>query len=255
MTDSVVAAAYIRRQGGTRSLALYTEARFLLLWCQDHRVHLTPHFFPKHLNVLADLQSRPHQVLSSEWTLQRSVFSRLLTRFPDMEVDLFATRLNNRLPRFVSPFPDPLAVDSDALTMSWDGLQAYAFPPLAILPEVLHKVAMSSVRCVLIAPWWPTQPWFPAALRLLYAPPVVLPPSRKLLCQPHRPLYHQRPGWLQLHAWPLSGNTSERRAFQSELRPWPPATSDPAPSGSTSLTGGLSATGASNASWIPRVPL
>ena len=151
-------------------------------------------FFPTNtldhpnLNVLADLQSRPHQVLSWEWTLQQSVFSRLRTRFPDMEVDLFATRLNNRLPWFVSPFPDPLAVDSDAWTMSRDGLQAYAFSPFAILPEILHEVAMSSMRCVLIAPWWPTQPLFPTAHRLLYAPPVVLPSYRKLLCQPHQPL-------------------------------------------------------------------
>ena len=65
MTDSISAAAYIRREGGTHSLPLYREARDLLLWCQAHSIILVPHFLPGHLNVLADLQSRPHQVLST----------------------------------------------------------------------------------------------------------------------------------------------------------------------------------------------
>ena len=255
MTDSMVAAAYIRRQGGTRSLQLYREARDLLLWCHQHQVHVIPHFLPGHLNVLADLQSRPHQVLSTEWTLQQRVFQRLLSHFPQMEIDLFATRLNNKLPRFVSPFPDRLAEDSDALTVEWDCLQAYAFPPFAIIPEVLHKVAQSDMSCVLVAPWWPTQAWFPEALRLLQGPPVQLPHYRRLLCQPHRQVYHHQPAWLNLHAWPLSGNASGRRAFQDVLRTLRPAICGPAPPGSTSPTGGPLPPGAGNTDWIPCIPL
>ena len=255
MTDSVSAAAYIRREGGTKSLQLFREARELLMWCHEHRVKVTPHFLPGHLNVLADLQSRPHQVLSTEWTLQAAVFHRLLTHFPTMEIDLFATRLNHRLPRFVSPCPDPLAEESDALTIEWDGLQAYAFPPFAIISEVLHKVAQSDMTCILIAPWWPTQSWFPDALRLLMGPPVQLPHYRRLLSQPHKPVYHQQPSWLNLHAWPLSSSVSSRKGFQSELRRLRPATYAPAPQGSTSPTGGPSVSGAAFAEWIPCVPL
>ena len=255
MTDSMVAAAYIRRQGGTRSIQLYQEARDLLLWCHDHRVQVTPHFLPGHLNVLADLQSRPHQVLATEWTLQQAVFRRLLSHFPTMDIDLFATRLNNKLPRFVSPFPDRLAVDSDALTIEWDGLQAYAFPPFAIIPEVLHKVGQSNMTCVLIAPWWPTQAWFPEALRLLYQAPVRLPPYRRLLRQPHRAIYHHQPAWLSLHAWPLSGNVSRRRAFQTELHHLQQVTFDPVPPDCTSPTGAPSPPGARSTDWIPCVPL
>ena len=255
MTDSMVAAAYIRREGGTKSLSLFKEVRDLLLWCQDHHVHLTPHFLPGHLNVLADLQSRPHQVLSTEWTLQARVFSRLQVHFPWMAIDLFATRLNHQLPQFVSPFPDPQAVDSDALTMAWDGLQAYAFPPIAIITEVLHKVAQSDMSCVLLAPWWPAQAWFPEALRLLMGAPVQLPHYRRLLSQPHRVLYHHNPAWLNLHAWPLSGNGSVRRAFQTRLRTLRQATCGPVLPASTNPTGGPSAPGVSNTAWIPCIPL
>ena len=255
MTDSVSAVAYIRREGGTKSLQLYQEAKELLLWCRENRVHVIPHFLPGHLNVLADLQSRPHQVISTEWTLQQAVFQRLLSHFPFMEIDLFATRLNNKLPRFVSPFPDPLAEESDALTIEWDGLQAYAFPPFAIISEVLHKVAKSDMTCILIAPWWPTQAWFPEALRLLFGPPVQLPHYRRLLSQPHQPVYHHQPSWLNLHAWPLSNSVSRRKAFQSELQRLRPVTYVPAPPGSTSPTGGPSATGAAYTTWIPCIPL
>ena len=255
MTDSLVAASYIRREGGTRSVSLYREARDLLLWCRAQHIHITPHFLPGHLNVLADLQSRPHQVIATEWTLQTPVFRRLLGHFPDLDLDLFATRLNHQLPRFISPFPDPLAEDSDAMTLEWDGLRAYAFPPFAILPEVVNKVARSNMTCLLIAPWWPTQAWFPEALRLLEGPPIQLPHYRRLLRQPHRAVFHQQPSWLNLHAWPLSGCASARRDFQTELRRLRPGTFGPVPPGSTSPIGDSSATGAAPASWIPCIQL
>ena len=255
MTDSVSAAAYIRREGGTKSLQLYQEARELLLWCRQHQVHVTPHFLPGHLNVLADLQSRPHQVLATEWTLHPQIFKRLQSHFPEMTIDLFATRLNNRLPQFVSPFPDPLAVDSDALTMEWDGFHAYAFPPFAIIAEVLNKIARSQMTCVLITPWWPTQAWFPEALRLLTGPPIQLPHYRRLLSQPHRQIYHQDPSWLNLHAWPLSSSDSERRAYQTELQHLRQASCGPVPPGCISPTGGHSATGAGVTDWIPCIQL
>ena len=46
-------------------------------------------------------------------------------------IDLFATRLNNRLPLFVSPIPDSKALAIDAMSMNWDGIHAYAFPPIS----------------------------------------------------------------------------------------------------------------------------
>ena len=59
-------------------------------------------------------------------------------------IDLFATRLNNRLPVFVSPVPDPLAESVDALTLDWTGLDAYAFPPPVLLNAVLRKIHLES---------------------------------------------------------------------------------------------------------------
>ena len=39
--------------------------------------------------------------------------------------------------QFVSPVPDPLAWAVDALSLSWEDLDPYAFPPAAILGKVV----------------------------------------------------------------------------------------------------------------------
>ena len=41
---------------------------------------------------------------------------------------------------FVSPVPDPLATAVDALSLPWEDLDAYAFPPATILGKVVEKL-------------------------------------------------------------------------------------------------------------------
>jgi len=70
-------------------------------------------------------------------------------------VDLFATRFNHRLPLFVSPVPDPLALAVDALSMDWEGMSGYAYPPTQVIPTVLGKLKRTKrCRIILIAPKW-----------------------------------------------------------------------------------------------------
>ena len=77
------------------------------------------------------------------------------------QVDLFATRFNNKLPQFVSTLPVPQAWAVDALSLSWEGLDPYAFPPAAILGKVVEKLQdYPCNRIILIAPGWPNMPWF-----------------------------------------------------------------------------------------------
>jgi hypothetical protein len=55
-------------------------------------------------------------------------------------IDLFANKHNAQLPTYCSWGPDPAAIAQDAMTMSWDGTSAYAFPPIALIPRVLEKL-------------------------------------------------------------------------------------------------------------------
>ena len=53
----------------------------------------------------------------------------------------------------MSPVPDPLAIAVDALALSWENLDAYAFPPTTILSKVVEKLQDSPCkRIFLIAP-------------------------------------------------------------------------------------------------------
>ena len=68
---------------------------------------------------------------------------------------------NNKLAQFVSPILDPQAWAVDALSLSWEDLDPYAFPPAAFLGKVMEKLQDHPCRrIILIAPGWPNMPWF-----------------------------------------------------------------------------------------------
>ena len=100
---------------------------------------------------------------------------------------------------YFAPMSDPMAAGTDAMLQNWDHLQAYAFPPVAMLHQVLNKIRASvGAQVTLIAPFWPSKEWF--LLSLLTEPPVPLPQRWDLLRQPHIRKFHQCLSWLHLHA-------------------------------------------------------
>ena len=162
------------------------------------------------VQVTADALSRPNQVIGSEWTLHQEVVDQLVHRWPAV-IDLFATSLTARLPVYFSPASDPRAAGTDALLQPWDDLQAYAFPPIAIIRRVLLKLR-SSKNCelTLIAPFWPQRDWFPDLLELLSDVPITLSGRKDLLRQPHFHRFHLNLPMLQLTAWRLSSDLPVR---------------------------------------------
>ena len=73
-------------------------------------------------------------------------------------MDLFATSQNAKLPTYVSPVPDIKAWAVDALDICWEGLDAYAYCPVPILPQVIQKVITYQCLVIVIAPGWPGMP-------------------------------------------------------------------------------------------------
>ena len=205
--DNVTAVAYLHKEGGNRSPFLNSTTQGILRWSESLAIRLAPQFIPCSCNVLADTLSRPHQLPHTEWSLNMEVFLSLCRRWP-VQIDLFATSENRRCSIYFSPFQDPQSAGTDAFLQSWDGLQAYAFPPWSIIPRVLAKLRVSrGAEFTLVAPYWPLRPWFPD-LQLSLTPPVVLP---DLLLQPRSHLRYQGLHRLRLHAWRLSGASPERR--------------------------------------------
>ena len=99
-------------------------------------------------------------------------------------MDLFATRYNNKLPKFVSPVPDPQAWAVNALSFSWEDLDLYAFPPIPLLCNVVNKLLSHDCkRLILISPGWPNMPWFGDLVELSVQIPLCLPQHPDLVVQ------------------------------------------------------------------------
>ena len=62
-----------------------------------------------------------------------------LSKVGHSQVDLFATGLNHNLPLYVSPVPDQQAWNIDVLSISRSSLVAYAYPPTALLLQVVQN--------------------------------------------------------------------------------------------------------------------
>ena len=199
-----------------------------LLWrilkrCTRKQVNLKARHIPGRLNVVADKLSRLGQTIQTEWSLLPEVFQAICSRWHWPQVDLFATRFNNKLPLFVSPVPDPLATAVDALSLPWEDLDAYAFPPAAILGKVVGKLQDSPCRrIILIALGWPNMPWFWDLVAMSSQIPLSLPNLPNLLTQPFNQIPHRNLTNLNLHAWLLepqqSRNKASLRQWQQELR-------------------------------------
>ena len=155
---------------------------------------------------LGGLPVSAKSILGSEWTLKMPVFHQLRQRWP-VAIDPFATSLNHRCIPYFSPFHDPNSIGTDALLQQWNGWQAYAFPPYALIPAVLKKLRSSSgVLMTIIAPYWSQRLWFPELLELVVDGPVALPLDKDLLSQPHFHRQHLGLSRLALHAWRLSSD-------------------------------------------------
>ena len=158
-TDNTAALAYIKNQGGTRSLSLLEEASQILLLAHYHGVTLLPIYVPSSENLHADFASRFLRL--PDIHLLPSVFDRLCHLWGRPDIDLFASDASAQLPRFYAWGDAQEAEAFDALSRPWIFDMAFLFPPLALIPRVLTKL-QAAVGCyVLILPFWPNQSWHP----------------------------------------------------------------------------------------------
>ena len=111
----------------------------ILSWCPRKQVTLWSNI-PGLLNVVADKPSRLGQTIQTEWYFIPGVIQLICTRWHQPQIDLFAMKFNNKLLQFVSPVPDPLALAMESLSLPWEDLDTYAFPPVTILDKVVAKL-------------------------------------------------------------------------------------------------------------------
>jgi hypothetical protein len=229
-TDNTTVVAYINKQGGTRSSTLCAHAIKLIKWCLVRQIVLTAIHIPGLTNIHADSLSRGKSTSPTEWILAPQIAQTIFSRLYLPVVDLFATFRNKQLPVFCSRIRDNRALCIDALSMDWNGLTAYAFPPISLIHRVIQKITSEDCDVILIAPFWPKHIWFRPMVNLLTGPPLILPDIPELLRLPGGRTVDlgqdSALGVLKLTAWPLSGNAARRRDSLRGLRTSQPREED-----------------------------
>jgi len=122
-------------------------------------------FIPGKHNCVADHFSRVFHV-NTEWMLNPLLFKKICDIAYTPEIDLFASRINKQIDKYVSWHPDPEAIAIDAFSLTWDHSTLYMFPPFSIITKVTKKIAEDKATGILIVPDWPSQVWYPKALSL-----------------------------------------------------------------------------------------
>ena len=129
------------------------------MWLQAQDIILRARHIPRCLNVRADRLSRPSQPISTEWSLHSEIVDRIFQFWGTPDVDMFATVHNTRLLQFMSPIPEPQALAVDALSQDWQGRSMYVSTISSA--QQGHSETTQAAEVIMIAPWWPSQPWFP----------------------------------------------------------------------------------------------
>ena len=216
LTDSTTAVAYVNNMGGVKSLACDKIARSIWDTCIKHDIWITCSHIPGVDNE-ADEASRSFYD-RHDWSLCSSVFNQLTMLWNLPDIDLFANRLNAKVKWFCSWKPDPDAIHVDAFTICWSNYSLiYAFPPFSLLTKVLQKIRAEEVECIIVAPLWPTQVWFPMMMGMAVDAPRVLPPVESILKKPQEETTHPLAARMVLIGVRVSGKITKVKDFQKGL--------------------------------------
>eukprot|EP00794_Sanderia_malayensis_P010499 gene10499-11598_t len=184
MTDNQTTVAYINHMGGTKSATCNNIAITIWNFCIQQNCWISAAHVPGVDNTIADNKSRKFHD-NTEWQLLPKHFDTITNSLNFMPtVDLFASRVNHQLNRYVSWHPDPNAIVTDAFTISWTDIKFYAFPPFSIIGDTVAKIIKDGASGIIIIPKWNTQCWFPNVMRITKQ---MIPIPKKALRLPSKP--------------------------------------------------------------------
>ena len=100
-SDNTTVIFYINSMGGYHSLECDTITKDIWAWALSKNMWLPAACIPGKTNRVADKMSREFNA-TLDWTLNSSFFDKVVQCFSRPTVDLFASRVNYRLPAYVS---------------------------------------------------------------------------------------------------------------------------------------------------------
>ena len=119
--DNMTAVTYLTNMGGVNSRSCNEMAKKIWHWCIQNHIWISVEHIPGRENVVADFKSRNFND-ETEWQLNKDIFNQICQKFGTPEIDSFASRLNNQLPRYIARDPDPEAWSVDAFMTYWGNI-------------------------------------------------------------------------------------------------------------------------------------
>ena len=204
-SDNSTSVFYLNKMGGTHSPNLCFLALSIWELAINNSIDLIASHIAGISNNAADYLSRHSK--NHEYSLSPVAFKKLLTLIPfNLDLDLFASSLNSKLPQYVSLFNDSEAMHIDAFSMSWPS-NIYVFPPIPLMHKSLSKVLRDNVEfCLFITPAWSSMSVLPILKKVLISNPIFIP-SKFLLG--YLPMRHR----CALMAWPISASSAKNKIF------------------------------------------
>ena len=227
-TDNSTVVSYINKQGGTHSPTLLHLRAELLLWLEAQNIIVRARHIPGCLNMIADHLSRPNQPISTEWDhlsrLNQPISTEWDTSPRDRETYLqgLGDTRRRHVCNSVELPPSSVHVSNSRAKSPSGGCPVSRLagevnvhvPPFPLLSKVIQKLrSTQTAEVILIAPWWPSQSWFPHLLRLCVEHPLVFPYRRDLLSQQDQKYVSDGKSY-HPHAWRLSCDTIKQQGFQ-----------------------------------------
>lgn len=172
-SDNRTLIAYIRKEGGTRSIGLLALTHQLLILLDQWEITLSAQYLPGRYNLIADRLSRRRPI--PEWHLLPPATSRIFQLLGTPNIDLFASKQSAVVPRYVSiNSRDRGSVFTDAFSQDWNYQLAWIFPPPSLIPRVLAHLNKAHGKYLLVTPDW-DRPFWKADLesRALHPPMVI----------------------------------------------------------------------------------
>ena len=105
--------------------------------------------------------------------LSKEAVSFITKQFGQADTDLFATRANKKINKYISWKPDADSIAINTFSVTLEKYFNHCFPPFSLIWEVLTKIKKESANTILITSLWPIQSWFLAVIKLIVATQII----------------------------------------------------------------------------------
>lgn len=146
-------------QVGSMNFNLHKLAFDIFSFCFKFGIDLDIQWVPRSLNDEADYLSKI--VDYDDWEIVPETFNRLNDLWGPYTLDCFATSYNKKVHKFFSKFWNPGTSGVDAFFQDWRGENCLVVPPVVLLSKVLIFMFRCNVSGTLVAPYWPSAPFWP----------------------------------------------------------------------------------------------